>query len=130
MTTLDAPPVGRLDAIPDPDARPNTLAFRAADGEQLCAACGCRKSAHCRVCGCRTRAGERDECLCARFVAAINLCPHCGHLFGPRHRLDAHLLPTPSCQSGARAAAGRYVDTPSFEPPLKQHRGKYLAAAR
>lgn len=120
---------GPFEIIADPDARPNTLAFRTADGERVCAACGCRESMHCRVCGCRTHAAERDECLCARFVEAINICPHCGHMYGQRWRLNTHMLPTPSCQTGARAAAGRYVDTPSFEPPLKQHRDKYIHAA-
>ena len=95
-----------------------------------CAACGCAYANHCQVCGCLTHKGERDECLCAKFVAEIHTCPHCGHMYGRKWQLQIHLLPTPTCQSGARAAAGRHADTPSFAPPLKQHRDKYLAGAR
>lgn len=116
---------GDLDLVPDPSLPYGEMGFRAADGTQLCAACGCRKDAHCGVCGCRTRAGQRDECLCAKFVATIQMCPHCGHMFGARWRLQNHLLPTPTCQTGARSAAGRYAARPDFAPPLTAHRDKY-----
>ncbi|WP_431231475.1 hypothetical protein ACQ856_18105 [Mycolicibacterium psychrotolerans] len=98
--------------------------------ETPCAACGCRYDEHCLICGCLTHKGDRDECLCAKFVAHVPTCPHCGHMFGQNWRLHVHLLPTPKCQSGARAAAGRHATAPTFEPPLKRHRAKYMAGAR
>lgn len=88
------------------------------DNTLLCAACGCREDGHCRVCGCRTAAGTPDECLCAKFIAAIPTCLHCGLRFSERWRLQNHLMPTPTCRNSPRAAAGRYTPAPEFAPPI------------
>lgn len=127
---------GDIELVPDPSLPEGEIGFRREDGVRLCAACGCPEGiekdadgnlrGHCKVCGCRTRAGQRDECLCARFVATIQVCPHCGHMFGARWKLQNHLLPVPSCQTGARAAAGRFADAPDFAPPLTAHRDRYV----
>lgn len=115
----------------DPARRPNTLAFRGPDGEKLCAACGCPEVSgamgpgHCLQCGCLTRAGGDDECLCAKFVAEIALCPECGHLFRARWQLQVHMLPTPRCRISARAAGG--YAAPTFEPPLKNQTAQRVA---
>ncbi|ABW88444.1 hypothetical protein SEA_EVANESCE_50 [Mycobacterium phage Evanesce] len=100
------------------------------DPNTPCAACGCVYADHCGVCGCRTNAGTRDECLCAKFVAVIHTCTDCGTMFGRRWQLQNHRMPVPTCKVSARAAAGAYADRPSFAPPLKAHRDKYLAGAR
>lgn len=113
----------------DTTLKPGQVGFRDADGTRRCAACGCREDVHCGVCGCRTKAGTRDECLCAKFVAHINTCPHCGTMYGPYHQLQAHLLPTPTCQGSVpRAAAGRYAEAPEIAPPLAAHRDRYMRA--
>lgn len=111
--------------VPDPSLRYGEVGFRDPDGTRRCAGCGCREDGHCKVCGCLTRKGERDECLCAQFVATIQMCPHCGTMFGARWRLQNHLMPVPACQIGARAAAGRHAERPDFAPPLAAHRDKY-----
>lgn len=126
MTTAAPIRFGDLELVPDPDMPEGAIAYRHADGTRLCAGCGCREDNHCRVCGCRTRAGEPEECLCARFVAVIWVCVDCGHMFGDRWRMQNHRMPSPTCLRGARAAAGRYADKPDRLPPLTAHRDKYV----
>jgi hypothetical protein len=123
--------IAGLQIIADPDRRPHTLAFRGPDGEKLCAACGCPEIAgpmgpgHCLQCGCLTRKGDDDECMCARFVPEISICPECGHLFRAHWQLQVHMLPTPRCRISARAAFG--FDPVTFEPPLKNQTAQRIA---
>lgn len=116
---------GELQIITDPDARPNTIAFIGPSGEKLCAACGCPETEHCGVCGCRTNQGADDECLCARFVPEIPICPECGHMFRVYWHLQVHMLPTPRCRISARAAGG--YGPIAFEPPLKNQTAQRVA---
>lgn len=90
-----------------------------------CAACGHGKAGpdgHCPADGCLVGAGTRDECNCARYMAAIPRCPHCGSMFREKWLLQNHLMPTPTCQFAARAAAGRFADRPKSGPPLANGR--------
>lgn len=104
----------------DPDAPPNTLALRDGDGNALCVACGCRADGHCKYKGeCLTGLGTPDECGCANLTLEVPECPACLHLFDKRWQLQVHMLPTPTCQSSAWAAAGKYAQPPKFVPPLK-----------
>lgn len=116
---------GELRIISDPNARPNTIAWVTDDGTRCCAACGCREDQHCLQCGCRTRAGDDDECLCARFVPEIAVCPECGHFFREYWQMQVHMMPTPRCRISARAAAGLAGAT--FEPPLRGQTAQRVA---
>lgn len=122
MTTSPPPgtPLGAFDQILklDPDMPPGMIGYRAADGSRLCAACGCREKLHCGVCGCRHLAGTPAECACAKFIAAIPTCPHCGLRFSELWRLQNHLMPTPTCRNSPRAAAGHFAVAPTFAPPI------------
>jgi hypothetical protein len=136
---MTATKFGGFRVVTDETVKPNTFEVRDDsgkreafdfDGVRLCAACGCREDVHCLKCGCLTNKGERDECICARFVAVIWACPDCGHMFSAKWKLQNHRLPVPTCRAGARGAAGRFADTPSAAPPLQANRDKYVAGAR
>jgi len=133
--TINAPTrsittIAGIDVVADDTMPPGALAYRDADGRRLCAACLCPEDRHCRVCGCLTHKDQRDECLCAKFVEVIWACVECGHMFGKKWQMQVHTLPTPTCRTGARAAAGKHADNPNTLAPLLTHRDKYIRGAR
>lgn len=84
-----------------------------------CGACEHPAAEHCRECGCGRGVGTRDECICARYVAELFPCEHCGHVFKYRHEWQNHVLPRPSCRAWAGlAAAGKYADAANVGAPL------------
>jgi hypothetical protein len=99
------------------------VGFRDGDGTRLCAACGCREDAHCRYGHeCLTSLGTPEECQCAKFIAAVPICPECGYRFSVLWRLQSHLMPTPICRRAAWGAAGKFARPLEFVPPLKPGR--------
>jgi hypothetical protein len=99
-------------------------------GERVCAACLHPKNRHCPTDGCLDGVGSKQECVCARYVAELHMCEHCGAVYAAKWQLQNHMMPEPTCLVMGRAAAGRHADPVKSSAPLAGVTAETVTARR